>query len=545
MRLFGFDITRRQKALSQVPASRGWWPLIREPFTGAWQRNKEERLDSLLQYPTLYACVSRIATDIGKLPFQLKARDSNGIWSVVDRAAYSPVLRKPNHYQIQQQFREAWLLSKLSQGNVYVLKERDNRGTVIGLYILDPCRVMPLVSDSGEVFYQLYTDNLNLLPDGESQVIVPASEIIHDRCICPFHPLIGLPPIAAAHWPALKNMRILRSSAEFFGNGAQPSGILSAPGAIGDDTARRLSEYWNNNFTGENAGKVAVVGDGLQFVSLAAKSVDAQMVEQLRYSDEQICQPFGIPPFKVGIGSIPAGMKVDDINQLYYSDALQTHVEAMENLLDDGLDISMPLGVELDLWPLLRMDQTKQAEVETKLVGGAIKSPNEARRMFDLAPKEGGDAIYLQQQNYSLEALAKRDAQGDPFAPGEQGDASDSSGEPAIVDTPAAPPENIQQEALNGAQITALQGIIFAVQGGTLNPDTARELIAVAFPLISAEEIEAILGPIIAGLGSDGEATPTDDDEGQPVDPTEEEVEDQARMLALILEKEMTSAQHA
>ncbi|WP_349573119.1 phage portal protein [Azotobacter salinestris] len=456
MRLFGFEITRRQKALSQVPVSRGWWPLIREPFAGAWQRNKEERLDSLLQYPTLYACVSRIATDIGKLPFQLKAKDANGIWSVVENPAYSPVLRKPNHYQIQQQFREAWLLSKLSQGNAYILKERDNRGVVVGLYILDPCRVLPLVSDSGEVFYQLYTDNLNLLPEDGGQLIVPASEIIHDRCICPFHPLIGLPPIAAAHWPALKNMRILRSSSEFFANNAQPSGILSAPGAINDSTAERLKTYWNENFTGSNAGKVAVVGDGLQFVSLAAKSVDAQMVEQLRYSDEQICQPFGIPPFKVGIGSIPAGMKVDDINQLYYSDALQTHVEAMESLLDDGLKISAPLGVELDLWPLLRMDPSKQADYEAKLVGGAIKTPNEARRNFDLAPKTGGDAIYLQQQNFSLEALARRDEQADPF----------STTQPAPSDL-------------------------------------------------------------------------------EPEEPSDEEIEDQARMLALLIEKELTSAEHA
>nr|WP_298117421.1 phage portal protein [uncultured Pseudomonas sp.] len=407
--------TVSQKSLQNVPVSRGWWPLVHEPSTGAWQRNKEERLDSLLQYPTLYACVSRIATDIGKLPYQLKARDSNGIWSVIENTKYSPVLRKPNHYQIQQQFREAWILSKLTQGNTYALKERAAGGAVEGLYVLDPCRVMPLVSDSGEVFYQLYTDNLNLLPAGESQLIVPASEIIHDRCICPFHPLIGLPPIAAAHWPALKNMRILRSSSEFFANNAQPSGILSAPGAIADATADRLKTYWNENFTGSNAGKVAVVGDGLNFVSLAAKSVDAQMVEQLRYSDEQICQPFGIPPFKVGIGSIPAGMKVDDINQLYFSDALQTHVEAMENLLDDGLGVRLPMGVELDLWPLLRMDPSKQADFETKLVAGAIKTPNEARKNFDLSPQDGGEAIYLQQQNYSLEALAKRDAQADPF----------------------------------------------------------------------------------------------------------------------------------
>ncbi|QQE90478.1 phage portal protein [Azotobacter chroococcum] len=403
-RLFGSDRNSQEKALSQVPVSRGWWPLIREPFAGAWQRNKEERLDSLLQYPTLYACVSRIATDIGKLPFSLKAKNSNGIWEVTENAAYSPVLRKPNHYQTAQQFREYWALSKLTQGNAYAMKERDNRGVVVGLYILDPCRVLPLVADSGEVFYQLYTDNLNLLPDGEGQLIVPASEIIHDRCFCPFHPLIGLPPIAAAFLPALKNLRILKSSSEFFANNAQPSGILSAPGAISDDTAKRLADYWNSNFTGDNAGKVAVVGDDLKFMALGAKSVDAQMVEQLRYSDEQICQPFGIPPFKVGLGTIPSGLGVDAINQLYYDDALQTHIQAMETLITEGLNAT-PYKVDMDETVLMRMDAGKKAEYHRTLIDASLETINEGRFDFNLPPLAGGNTVYMQMQDMPLDQV--------------------------------------------------------------------------------------------------------------------------------------------
>jgi HK97 family phage portal protein len=410
MRLLGFDISLKrsavtvEKSLQNVPVSRGWWPLVREPFTGAWQQNKEQRLDTLLNYPALYACVNRIASDIGKLPFGLKSRDAKGIWTEIESPAFSPVLRKPNHYQTGQQFREYWALSRLTQGNVYVLKERDNRGVVVGMYILDPCRVMPLVSDSGEVFYQLYTDNLNLLPDGFNELVVPASEIIHDRCICPFHPLIGLPPIAAAYLPTLKNMRILKSSAEFFGNNAQPSGILAAPGAISDETAKRLSEHWNTNFTGENSGKVAVVGDGLAFVALGSKSVDAQMVEQLRYSDEQICQPFGIPPFKIGLGTIPSGLGVDAINQLYYDDALQSPIQAMETLLTEGLN-AMPYKVDMDETVLMRMDAGKKADYHKTLIDGSIETINEGRLDFNLPPLDGGDTVYKQQQDFPLSVI--------------------------------------------------------------------------------------------------------------------------------------------
>ncbi|MFV3416280.1 phage portal protein [Pseudomonas sp. NY15436] len=433
-RIFG----SREKTLQNVPVSRGWWPLVREPFTGAWQRNKEERLDSLLQYPTLYACVSRIATDIGKLPFSLKQKNAQGIWQAVENPAYSPVLKKPNHYQTPQQFREYWSLSKKTQGNTYALKERDMRGVVVALYILDPCRVMPLISESGEVFYQLYVDNLNLLPDGETDLIVPASEIIHDRCICPFHPLIGLPPIAAAYLPALKNMRILRSSSEFFANNAQPSGLLSAPGAISDGTAERLKAYWNDNFTGANAGKVAVVGDGLQFVSLASKSVDSQMVEQLRYSDEQICQPFGIPPFKVGLGTIPSGLGVDAINQLYYDDALQADIQAMECLLTEGLRAD-PYKVDMDESVLMRMDAGKKAEYHGKLVESSIEAINDARLEFNLPPLAGGDTVYMQQQDFPLDQVRNNVLPSNTPAP-----------------EPAADPEPDDQEIEDQARMLAL-----------------------------------------------------------------------------------------
>lgn len=408
MRIFGLEITRAEKALHAVSDWRGGWKTIHEPYTGAWQQNAEEKRGSLLCYPTLYACLDSISSDIGKLPFTLQALQPNKTWNIVENAAYSPVLRKPNHYQTQQQFREAWLLSKLIHGNTYVLKGRDERGVVTRLYVLDPCRVMPMVSDTGDVFYQLnYPTADNLLPANypSENIVIPAREIIHDRLNAFHHQLIGVPPVCAAHWPAVKNMKILKNAATFFANGANPGGILTAPAGMTETDANAVKEYWNSNFQGENSGKVAVIGADMKFTAFAFKSVDSQMVEQMRYSDEQICQPFGIPPFIVGIGSIPAGMKVDDMMGLYYQRALQKHIEAMENLLDEGLAISRPLGVELDLEPLLRMDPQRRAEVWGKLTQDGIATPNEARLPFNLPGLDGGDTVYMQQQDYPLDQV--------------------------------------------------------------------------------------------------------------------------------------------
>lgn len=412
MKLFGFSISRQKRAPDSLnTVDGGWrngWKRILEPFIGAWQQNVEEKRGDLVTYPTLYACLYRISSDIGKLPYRLRQRSSStGVWVDVANPAYDPVLRKPNNFQTANQFREYWILTKLAHGNAYVLKRRDDRGVVIDLYVLDPERVMPMVSDAGFVYYQLKIDPLNSLPEGypADGLIVPASEIIHDRCMTIQHPLIGVPPLAAAHWPALKNMKIMRSATEFFGNNAQPGGILTAPAGMSEKDAADVQAYWSTNFSGSNSGRVAIVGADMKFTPFAMKSIDSQMVEQMRYSDEQICQPFGIPPFKIGIGSLPTGLGVDGLNLLYYADALQPHVEHMEALLDEGLRIAAPLGVELDLEPLMRMDEAKRAEVATKLVGGGIETPNEGRLRFNREPLEGGDTVYMQQQDYPLDQV--------------------------------------------------------------------------------------------------------------------------------------------
>jgi hypothetical protein len=60
------------------------------------------------------------------------------------------------------------------------------------------------------------------------------------------------------------------------------------------------------------------------------------------------------------------------------------------------------------------MDTITQMNTLKDGVSGAIMAPNEARKKLDLPPVKGGDSPLAQQQNYSLEALARRDAEGPP-----------------------------------------------------------------------------------------------------------------------------------
>lgn len=100
---------REKSQLSGVDRRGGWFPLIRESFMGARQKNVEVKVDSVLSFHAVFACQTLIASDVAKLRVKLVEQDSAGIWSETKRAAYSPVLRKPNGYQNRIQFFENWL----------------------------------------------------------------------------------------------------------------------------------------------------------------------------------------------------------------------------------------------------------------------------------------------------------------------------------------------------------------------------------------------------------------------------------------------------
>jgi HK97 family phage portal protein len=417
LRLLGFDITRaKAPANLQSPSDRGWFPLVREPFTGAWQRNKEVRYDTVLTYHAVYACVTLIATDVAKCRLKLVELDDDNIWSETETAAFSPVIRKPNRYQNRIKFFEQWVVSKLLHGNTYVLKERDRRGVVVALYILDPTRTKVLVADNGDVYYRLSKDNLS---DIEDDTIVPASEIIHDVMVPLYHPLCGVSPLTACGIAACQGLSIQSNSANFFEKGANPSGILTAPGTIDNELAERMKNDWNQRFSGENAGRVAVLGNGLQYEQMSVNAVDAQLIEQLKWTAEVVCSAFHMPAYKVGVGAAPAYNNINALDQQYYSNCLQKFFENIELCLDEGLGLDQvtdtTYGTEFDLDDLLRMDTATLIEAETKATGAGIKTIDEARARIGLGPTPGGAAAYLQQQNYSLPALAKRDASEDPF----------------------------------------------------------------------------------------------------------------------------------
>jgi HK97 family phage portal protein len=408
--LFGRQFEFKTKALQLTPISNsgwGWWPLVREPFTGAWQRNVEIQASTALSFFAVWACYRLITTDMGKMCLNLVEQDDDGVWTPIESPAFSPVLRKPNRYQTINKFIEQWIGSKLLHGNAYVLLARDGRDVVTAMFVLDPTRVTPLVAPDGSVYYRLKRDDLSEIQ--RDDVVVPASDIIHDTYIAPYHPLIGMSPIYACGQAAREGLAIQSGSTEFFENRSAPEGILTAPAGVTQAQVDAYQAAWK----ARSAGDIAVLAGELKYQPLGMSAHDAQLIDQLKMTAQQVCSAFGVPPYLVDIGDPPPYANFEPLLLKYHSQCIQSLATNFETSLDHGLGLDERIegkqyGTEFDVDDLIWMDAvTRVNSAKTAMSGGM--TPDEARwKYFALGPVDGGDEVYAQQQMWPLKDLADR-----------------------------------------------------------------------------------------------------------------------------------------
>ena len=134
------------------------------------------------------------------------------------------------------------------------------------------------------------------------------------------------------------------------------------------------------------------------------------LAEQFEQAALMVAMAFQVPPYKLGLKVNLTFSNAAQLDQDYYKQCVQGHMEDIESMLDDALELAPDMRIEFDTAGLFRMDPLARAEVNAKRVGAGILKPNEARADDDLPPVHGGDTPYLQVQNYSLAALARRDA---------------------------------------------------------------------------------------------------------------------------------------
>jgi HK97 family phage portal protein len=416
MKILGFQVpfTSRQAALPRqrrAPATlemageRGTWRTLFDFRTGAWQQHdsytEEGEVAEGTNTAIVYACLRRIAGDIGKMGACVK-RLTGAIWEEGTHQVWSKLIRRPNRFQTWGLFIKCWVYSLLLEGNAYVVKLYGASGLIEELIVLDPTKVTPHVSEeTGEVWYHVGGDPLARISD--DSLFISALDLIHHPYMPLGHPLIGTSPLARALSASRAREGIVANSANLTANGAVPPLVVTVPEGTPEVQVKEIANKWRRM----PKHRAAVIDASIKVDQLAAKYVDSQAAEIAELSGVDICAAFDVPPWKVGLEPAPAG-DIEARQIAYYQDSLQWIVEDIEELLDHGLGLPTDTAIEFDEGNLLRLDSKTRAEVDAILIKG-VKTPNEARKGWNLPKVAGGDSVYMQQQNYSLEALHKRD----------------------------------------------------------------------------------------------------------------------------------------
>lgn len=383
-----------------------------EPFTQAWQKgvtNANARDPLLLAFSAVYSCVTIISQDLAKMPIRVMNIGEDKVsLDVAFNSPYHRVLRKPNNYQTSMQFIQLFTAAKLIRGNAYAFKELDERGVPRALHWMHPDRMFPMINPvSKEIYYQYTPDASDLMVfpyerfanNGMGTIYIPSRFILHDRINTLWHPLIGVSPLYAAAVSASTGGRILLNTEKLFSNMARPSGMLTAPGEISDTTAERLKREFEGNYSAGNFGRTAVLGDGLSWQAMVMTSTDAQLIEQLKWTIEDVARVYRVPMYLLNDATKMTYKNSEQAATAYFSGCLQYHVEETETAIanDFGLDEQRSV-VSFDVSTMFRMDTQERLTAYGEAVGKGIFSPNEVRAMEGKGPVKGGEEPRIQMQ---------------------------------------------------------------------------------------------------------------------------------------------------
>ena len=352
-----------------------------------------------LQTTAVYACVRILSETIASLPLHVYRYSEGGKAKDTEHVLYTLLHDEPNPDMTSFVFRETLMSHLLIWGNAYSQILRDRSGQVIGLYPLLPDQMSVHRREKGKLFYvynRYEEDNPNFQEKGS--IVLSQEEVLHIPGLG-FDGLIGYSPIALAKNAVGITLACEEYGASFFGNGANPGGVLEHPGILKDPA--KVRDSWNAVYQGtRNAHKVAVLEEGMSYKQIGIPPEEAQFLETRKFQINEIARLFRIPPHMVG-----------DLEKSSFSNIEQQSLEFVKYTLDpwvvrfeQALKKSLLLPEEKKTHFIkFNVDGLLRGDYQSRMNGYAIGrqngwlSTNDIRELEELnpiPPEEGGD-LYL------------------------------------------------------------------------------------------------------------------------------------------------------
>jgi HK97 family phage portal protein len=351
--------------------------------------------DTSMRQATVYSCVRVLAESIAVLPLILYQRgEGANRHRHYDHSLYRVLHDQPNSWQTAFDFKCMMMWHLVLRGNAYAFINKVNgiRKKDFELIPIHPDAVEVKVSEDFEITYEV------LSTKGIKEY--KQDEILHIRGIT-LDGFRGISPIAYHRETVGLSMSAEKFGSRHFGNSARPSGVLTTPQDIKNVDQNKLGETWRKAYSGNNSHRVAILSNGLEFKPISMTAEDSQYLETRQFQRTEICAIFGVPPHKIGDLSRATFSNIEHQSMEFVRDSVLPWAVRWEQVIPRDLFTKQErnkMFVEFLMNSALRADIGTRTKAYASQINWGIMSPNEARALENMNPREGGD-IYLTPTN--------------------------------------------------------------------------------------------------------------------------------------------------
>ena len=345
-----------------------------------------------IQMPIVYACVRVISETIASLPFCVYKESGDGVEKAHEHPLYNVLHNEPNPEMSSFTWRETVMSHLLLWGNSYNQIIRNGRGDVTGLYPLNPEFMEVDRANDNSLFYT-YTKT-----DGTKRIL-GTHDVLHIPALG-FDGIIGYSPIALEKKAIGLGVAAEEYGSRVFENNAVPAGILTHPGVVKD--ASRIRDNWHSNYGGSrNAGKVAVLEEGMKFEAISMPNSEAQFLETRKFQVAEICRIFRMPPHMVGDLENATYSNIENQSINFGVHTIRPWCVRIEQAMNRSL---FKESEKSKYYVSLNMDGLMRGSYKERMEGYAIArqngwmSTNDIRSLENMNPvpaDEGGDAYLV------------------------------------------------------------------------------------------------------------------------------------------------------
>jgi HK97 family phage portal protein len=355
--------------------------------------------ESAIRMSTVYSCVRLLADTVSSLPVGAYVRRGR------NRLPYATVygdqpnwVNKPNRESTRLEFYEQIVTSFKLEGNAYILIVRNDQGDVEELYVIDPrnVRIERLAPNEALVYFVKVKDTQGIYEQRLSD-----KDILHIPDFRLPGQRYGLSPIAACRTTIASAMAADVYAASYFGNAANPGGVIEVPTELTQEQASDIGRDWNITHTGPyRAGKIGILSGGASFKPLTINAQDAQLLDTRRFSVEEIARIFRVPLSLLGhpVAGAMSFASVEAQNLSFVQHSLRPILERIEQSLSTLLPEADGF-IRFNLDALLRGTTIERYDAYTKGLREGFLSLNDVHAYEDMAPIESGDQYRVPLQN--------------------------------------------------------------------------------------------------------------------------------------------------